>query len=389
MLRKLIGCVLALAIAMGMGRFAFTPILPAMQAATGLGSDQAGILASLNYLGYFLGALIVGYAPRGTARNTVYRLALVGSIATTFAMGLTSDFLSWSILRFVGGFASAGVFILAIAMTLDALVQGRKEGWSGWLYTGVGLGITVSGLIVMLFGDLLRWDGDWLVLGTLCAIAGIASWLWVADAPTARPSPSQAHAVTPGTATRWTAPLLLLTLAYFLEGGGYIITGTFLVAILKATPETAAIGELSWMIGGLAAMASGLLWSAIGRRIGVWQALVLAHIVQIASILLPLTGSAAAGVLSAILYGGTFVGIVSLTFTQARILSGDGSARVLGAVTAAYGLGQIIGPLPAGLVVEATGRYDAALWGAALVVAVAVLLLAAGLIIDRNRRLSV
>ncbi|MGR0184716.1 YbfB/YjiJ family MFS transporter [Azospirillum aestuarii] len=377
MVRVLIGGVLVLVISMGVGRFAFTPILPAMQAATGLGTDAAGLLASLNYLGYFLGALGAGLVPHGAMRTAVFRTALIASVTSTAGMGFTEGMTGWAVLRFVSGLASAGMFILGIAMTLDALARAGREAWTGWLYTGVGIGIASSGLFVAVMGDRLGWRGDWLWLGLACLGFGTLSWLWVTDPPReprhTAAAPSSVRISTPPS-----APMILLTLAYFLEGAGYIVTGTFLVAILKTMPETAQLGAAAWMVTGLAAMPSGIVWAAAGRRLGLWRALILAHVVQAVGILLPITGSPAAALLSAVLFGGTFVGIVTLSFTLGRHLSGGASARVIGALTAVYGLGQIIGPVPAGLVVARTGSFDSALLGAAAAVLAGALLLAAG-----------
>ncbi|WP_209872085.1 YbfB/YjiJ family MFS transporter [Azospirillum soli] len=375
MIRVLIGGVLALAIAMGVGRFAFTPILPAMQAATGLGADGAGFLASLNYLGYFVGALGAGLVPHGSVRTAVFRTALIASVTSTAGMGFTESMAVWGVLRFVSGLASAGMFILGIAMVLDALARAGREAWTGWLYTGVGIGIASSGLFVAIMGERLGWRGDWLWLGLICTGFGALSWLWVTDPP---PAAHHATAAGNGAKAALSAPLVLLTLAYFLEGGGYIVTGTFLVAILKTMPETAKLGEAAWMVTGLAAMPSGLIWAAAGRKMGPWRALILGHLVQAVGIVLPMTGAPVASVISAALYGGTFIGIVTLSFTLGRQLSGGASARVIGALTAVYGLGQIIGPLPAGLVVANTGSFDSALIGAAAAVLAGAVLLAVG-----------
>ncbi|HYH19316.1 MAG TPA: YbfB/YjiJ family MFS transporter [Azospirillum sp.] len=379
MVRVLVGGVLMLAVAMGVGRFAYTPILPAMQAATGLGGDGAGLLASLNYLGYLVGALGAGLVPHGAVRTAVFRTALVASVATTAAMGLTADFLLWSVLRFASGVASAGVFILGIAMVLDALTRAGRDALAGWMYTGVGLGIAGSGLFVALFGGRLGWDGDWLALGALCALLAAPVWLNVRE-------PAGVHASAPkaGGGGRMSTPLILLTVAYFLEGGGYIVTGTFLVAMLKQMPDTAAVGEAAWMVAGLAAAPAGLLWAAAGRRIGLWRALILAHLLQAVGILLPLAGGPVPALVSAALFGVTFLGIVTLAFMLGRTLSAGGSARVIGALTSAYGLGQILGPLPAGIAVARTGSFDTALFGAAAAVLLAMLFLAAGAALARR-----
>lgn len=375
MIRGLLGGLLALTIAMGIGRFAFTPILPHMQAEAGLGVGEAGLIASINFLGYLLGAVVAGLVPHGAARTWTFRASLVASVASTAGMGLTTDLAVWSALRFVSGLASAGMFVLAIAMTLDALGRAGREGWAGWLYSGVGVGIAGSGLFVALSGGFLDWSGKWLALGLICAALAPIPWGGVTDPP--RPAAKAAGGGAGGGGL--SAPLLLLTAAYFLEGGGYIVTGTFLVAILKSMPDTAAVGGIAWMVAGLAAAVSPALWARVGRRLGLWRALMLAHTVQALGILLPLAGlGVAGGLLSAALYGGTFVAIVGLAIGLGRQLSGGASARVIGALTTAYSVGQVLGPLPAGLAVEATGSYGVALAGAAGAVMLGTLLLALG-----------
>lgn len=388
MVRVLVGGLIGLAIAMGVARFAFTPILPAMQEATGLRADGAGLLASLNYLGYFVGALGAGLVPHGATRTAVYRLSLLVSVATTAAMGLELGDAGqampvWLVLRFLSGVSSAGIFILGIAMVLDTLTRRGGERFAGWLYTGVGLGIASSGLFVALFGERLGWAGDWLALGAICAVLGLMPGLWVRDPPQPPQSVMAGAAGDAGPARRGglSVPLLLLTLAYFLEGGGYIVSATFLVSILKTDPGTAAVGEAAWMVAGLGAMGAGVFWAAVARRSNSWWSLILAHLTQAVAILLPMTGSPTVAVISALLFGGTFVGIVSQAFALGRQLSAGASARVVGALTAAYGLGQIIGPLPAGLVVTRTGSFNAVLLGAAAVVVLGALLLALGMAI--------
>ncbi|BAI70883.1 MFS general substrate transporter [Azospirillum sp. B510] len=392
MVRVLVGGVIGLAIAMGVGRFAFTPILPAMQAATGLGADGAGLLASLNYLGYFVGALGAGLVPHGAVRTAAFRLSLLVSVVTTAAMGFDlgdagQAMPAWLVLRFLSGVASAGIFILGIAMGLDSLARRGGERFAGWLYTGVGLGIAASGLFVALVGGRLGWAGDWLALGAICAVLGLLPALWLRDPPPRHDvaADADADAGKPRAAVTRArglpAPLLLLTLAYFLEGGGYIVSATFLVSILKTDPATAAVGEAAWMVVGLGAMGAGLFWAAVARRSNSWWSLILAHLTQAVAILLPMSGSPALAVVSALLFGGTFIGIVSQAFALGRQLSAGASAKVVGALTAAYGLGQIVAPLPAGLVVTHTGSFNAALLGAAGAVVLGALLLVVGMVI--------
>lgn len=383
MLRIALGGLISLVIAMGVGRFAFTPILPSMQAEAGLAVDAAGLVASLNFAGYLIGALVMAVVPQGAMRTTVFRVSLVASVVSTMAMGLGDSMLLWGAMRFVSGVASAGVFILGSAIVLDALARSGREGLAGWHYGGVGVGIALSGLFVEISGASVGWRGEWFGLGIVCAVLAAIPCLTVVDAP--RPAEPKGAARPARVAPP--LPLVLLTLAYILQGAGYIITGTFLVAILKSLPDTAAVGNVAWIVAGLAATPSSLIWATAGRRFGSWRALIVANGVQAVGILLPLAGAGAiGGVLSAVLFGGTFIGIVGQTIALGRQLLAGASGQVIAVLTVGYGLGQILGPLPAGIAVEMTGSYAVALVGAAAMVMTGLALLVAGSVLDAARR---
>ena len=179
LLRPVAGGVLALAAAMGIGRFAYTPILPTMQRVAHLDTAQAGFLAAANYAGYLVGALLIVVAVPVAARRGVLAVSLVTVVATTALMATTTNPLLWGVVRFLSGLASAGVFVLASGLVLDVLRRGGQASRSGWLYTGPGLGIAVSGLVVRVAGAALGWRGDWLVLALLAAAAVYLCWRWL------------------------------------------------------------------------------------------------------------------------------------------------------------------------------------------------------------------
>ena len=378
--RPLIGGVAALAVAMGVGRFAYTPILPAMQQDVGFGSDVAGLLASLNHLGYFLGAFAAAI-PGAGSRRLALRFCLLTSLGTTAAMAYGDSVVLWAVLRFVSGLASAGIFVLAVSTLLETITQHGRPGLSGYLFSGVGLGIIVSGLVVLLLGDAFVWRFDWLGLGLVSALLVLPAWLWVGDrgpedtgpAPGPQPAPRR-------------FPLPALYLAYFCEGGGYIVSGTFLVAIVQGLPGLAGLSELAWVVVGLAAAPSCLLWAWAAQRLGTVGALITAHLVQAFGILLPLmSGGALAVIGGAMLFGGTFMGITTLAVSFAGAIAPARRARAVGFATASFGLGQIIGPFVAGAMAERSGNFDEALMMAAAVVAVGAVLLALGAAWTRSR----
>jgi MFS family permease len=362
---SLLGGILALAAAMGIGRFAYTPILPTMLEAGELDTAQAGWLAAANYAGYLAGALLLAVAVPGSVRTGVLRASLVAVAGTTALMALPTGLAVWSIVRFVSGLASAGVLVLASGLVLDELRRQGRSALSGWLFSGVGLGIAISGIVVRVTGETLDWRGQWLALALLATASIFPCWRWLL--PIARTTATPGR-VLPAAEFVGAAPRRLLFAAYFLEGVGYIVTGTFLVAIVAATPGLEGIGADVWIVVGLAVVPSAVVWAALGARVGYACGLVCAYLLQAAGIALPLAGGAGAAFASAVLFGGTFAGITALTLTLAGQLAPDRSASLIGALTALFGLGQVIGPVLAGSLASRANSFAPALAVAATLV---------------------
>ena len=366
-LLPLLGGILALAAAMGIGRFAYTPLLPAMQQAAGLDPTQAGLLAAANYAGYLAGALLAAFAVPVSGRIRILLGSAVAVAATTAVMAITTDFAAWSVVRFVAGLASAGVLVLASGLVLDDLRRQGRASLSGWLFSGVGLGIVISGVVVRLTGETFGWRGDWLLLALLATAAIYPCWRWLpravrVNAPAAASPPATVHDQTARTAH------VLLYAAYFLEGIGYIVTGTFLVAIVDGTPGLRGIGADVWIVVGLAVIPSVALWAELAGRAGYARALACAYALQAVGIVLPISGGAGAAFASAVLFGGTFAGITALTLALAGHLAPKHSARLIGILTAVFGVGQMIGPVLAGLIVSRAQSFAPALAAASALV---------------------
>jgi predicted MFS family arabinose efflux permease len=293
------------------------------------------------------------------------RGSLLAVVATTALMAVTGGLASWGVVRFLSGLASAGVLVLASGLVLDDLRHQRRASLSGWLYSGVGLGIVISGVTVRASGGGLGWRGDWLVLALLAAAAIVPAWRWLPRGP--RPSGETERAAA-GAAAPVTAALALLCAAYFLEGLGYIVSGTFLVTIVERMPGLAGLGSGVWTVVGLAVIPSSALWGAAAGRVGYARALAAAYTLQACGIALPLLGGGGAAFASAILFGGTFAGISAVTLTLAGFLAPRRSAGVIGLLTAAFGLGQVIGPVLAGIIASRTAGFALPLAAAAAIV---------------------
>ncbi len=161
---------------------------------------------------------------------------------------------------------------------------------------------------------------------------------------------------------------VLLFAAYFLEGIGYIVTGTFLVAIVDGTPGLRGIGADVWIVVGLAVIPSAVLWAALAGRAGYARALAGAYVLQAIGIALPIAGGAGAAFASAVLFGGTFAGITALTLTLGGHLAPSRSARLIGMLTAVFGLGQMIGPVLGGVIAHRAQDFTPALAAASALV---------------------
>ena len=400
--RGLVAGILALVVALGIGRFAYTPILPAMQERFDLSNTAAGTLASSNYLGYLLGALLAAFVPAGRAPDMLLRASLLVAAVSTVLMGLTASYPLWLILRFAAGLASAGVLVLGSAVMLQELSRRGQLGLSGIFYSGPGIGIALSGLLVLplnavLAGEPSTWRADWLLLGTVALVLVVPCMAWFPGSGAAEETAVDAGSVTSGVEpeTENSMPagvklaIVLLCLAYFLAGAGYIVTGTFLPTIVEYIPGLGGLGVGVWALVGLAAAPSTVLWTRVASRVGSVAALVAAYAGQATGILLPAVSDAKwAAACSALLFGGTFVGIAALTLTYAReVTGGRRSGLAIGLLTAAFGVGQVLGPLVAAALAGETGVFGPALVLASAAVALGALLLpVAGLCAARGDR---
>lgn len=360
----------AFAAAMGVGRFVFTPIIPVMGAEVGLSTAAAGLLASVNYVGYLAGCLLAAAPVVRRHRGAVLATGLVLTVLTLAAMPVTTSSAVWSAARLVSGVASAFAFVTAADLVLTRLRRHGRDDLAGWVFGGVGAGIALSGAVTPLAAAVGGWTATWYVAAVL-ALALAVPALRLARLPV---DPDD-EGVGAGPPPR-VLLLVALGVAYFLEGAGYIITGTFLVDVATDIgPGWVAAG--CWTVAGLAGVPSCVVWARVAARRGRGPTLVAALAVQAVGLALPaLVASPVAVVVSAVVFGGTFVAIVMLTLPLARTLAGRGAGPVVAVFSALYGVGQVVGPVAVTLVGGDDARPALAL-GGALVVAAALVALPA------------
>ena len=348
-----IGGLVALAAAIGIGRFVYTPILPVMIETLHLSKSQAGLIASTNLLGYLIGALLVA-TPRLPGSRRLWLLSSLGvSAVTTGAMGLVSSMPAFLALRFTGGAASAFVLVLASALVLDRLAAVRRSHLAQVHFAGVGTGIAASALIVSgLLAAGCGWRVLWYAVGA-AALVALAVVAWLAP-PNEDPRLVGSADVVP-VQRRGLGALIC---AYGLFGFGYIVTATFLVAIVRASPLIRTAEPLVWLVAGVTAAPSVALWGRAASRLGVSRAFSMACVVEAIGVAASVLWPTVPGVLfAAALVGGTFMGLTALGLAGARQFAPSNPRPVLAQMTAAFGLGQIVGPSMAGYLFGVTGGF--------------------------------
>ncbi|MGE8618006.1 MAG: YbfB/YjiJ family MFS transporter [Achromobacter spanius] len=345
---------LALAAAMGIGRFAFTPVWPLMAQEGGLSLSQGSWMASANYAGYLLGALAAVAWPVRHARAQL-AISLLAVALLTLAMPLTHNVAVWCALRLAAGYASASAFICVASSRAVPQGDPREPATAALTYAGVGAGIALTGLACLI---LMAWqvgaDGTWLALGALTLALSAIAWPGLnrpaaAAAPTAPSAATAANAPNAPThapSARLPRVIPRLALHYGVFGVGYIIPATFLPAMAKQVIPNPAIFGWAWPLFGLAAAVSCLLVPRLARgrdEKRVWQA---AQALMAAGMLaVALWQHIAAVIVAALLVGGTFMVITQAGILTARRMAGAAAPRAAALMTAAFAAGQILGPL--------------------------------------------
>ncbi len=362
----LCGCV-ALAVAMGIGRFAFTPLLPLMQADAGLTLTGGSWLAFSNYLGYLLGALATVWLR--AAPHAMVRGGLVATGGLTLAVGLVHGFAEWWVLRFASGVASAMVLVYASALTLEGLAMHGATRLFGFVFSGVGAGIALTGLAcVALSATGLGSAAIWVAFGMAALVASAAVWPAFARVSEHGVAHAPQRRAADGGGT-WDARAWTLIVAYGLYGFGYIIPGTFLPVIARDLLGGTVLSGAFWPLFGAAGFAGSLLAGRVGDA-QLRFALVTCFLLEGLGVALPVVLPNAAGLAAgSLLLGVPFVAITMLTLREARLMADArhfAAAPLMGALTASFGLGQLAGPPFAGYMVAWLGGFGPALVVASL-----------------------
>jgi MFS family permease len=359
---------LSLAIAMGIGRFAFTPLMPMMLHDGLLDITAASWLASVNYFGYLIGALWCTFQPALWHRLSLpplrpammLKIALVATCALTAAMAWHEP-RAWPWLRFFAGIASSLAFVFTSAWCLGHLSRLGAPQAGGIVYAGPGVGIAISGLLATAMVQ-MHWGSSsgWQAFGAMAVLLTLLVWR-VFTHDEALPATAAAHAAADNGSG---AEKAALTIAYGLAGFGYIITATFLPVIARAALPGSVWLDLFWPILGIGVAVGAVLASRIPARVDQRLLLVGCYLMQAAGVMMGEWLPTLAGfALGSILVGLPFTAITFFAMQVGRRLHPQSASTIIGLLSAAFALGQIVGPpVAAALLARAPNHATGFAW---------------------------
>lgn len=342
--RIIVAGLLSLATAMGIGRFAFTPLLPMMLHDGVITLGGASWLASANYIGYLVGALFCTFRPFSKP-TLVIRMGLVSTIVLTLGMAVPYEPL-WPYLRFMAGVASAFVFVYTSGWCLTQVALRGHASLGAMIYTGPGAGIVLTGLSASAMVA-TGWSaaGGWLAFGALALGLTVLVWPVLTGRNTLAPTGGTPTTQVQTASAHSTGEVALLALAYGVAGFGYIITATFLPVIARQVLVGSPWLDLFWPLLGCGVIAGALMASRIKQVRDLRGMLVFCYLMQAAGVAMgQFLPSLLGYALGSLLVGIPFTAITYFAMQEARRVRPQRVAPTIGLLTALYGLGQILGP---------------------------------------------
>ena len=346
-------------VGIGLARFAYTPLLPALIEGGWFSPSEAAYIGAANLAGYLVGALVGGRLAARVSLLTALRAGMVLAALAFFAC-MTPWSLTWFFLwRLISGIAGGVLMVLAAPAVLPQVPVARRGLAGGLIFTGVGLGIAASGTLVPL---LLRLGlvETWLGLGILSLGLTALAWnRWPAAANATLARPAAAPAAQP----RTTPVLIALFVAYGLDATGLVPHFVFLVDfVARGLGQGIDAGSGYWVLFGLGAIAGPLLAGALADRVGFGPALRLTFLLQALAVALPaISGAPAALVVSSVVIGASAPGVVPLVLGRVHeLLPGDpvGQAGAWRIATIAFSLGQAGGAFAFSWLFARSEGYD-------------------------------
>jgi predicted MFS family arabinose efflux permease len=357
---------LAPTVGLGIGRFAYSLVLPDMRDTLGWSYSAAGFMNTINAAGYLAGALMAAKLIKRFGLSAAVRWGTLASLLSLALCALSGDFVILSFARLLAGFGAAAAFVAALAALIAQAQPARANFLLSLFYAGTGLGILASGLVapfvLQAFGPGSWWIVWWAM--TLLAIALTIPLLLT-------PLDTKAGIAAAASGEFALRPILIYLAGYFLFGAGYIAYMTFMIAYVRDAGGGAAAQSAFWCLIGVSAFATPWVWRGVLARNsgGLSTAIILG--VNAVGAALPLLGHSALWLaVSALVFGVSFFAIVGSTTAFVRFNYPPAAwPKGIAAMTIAFGIGQTLGPTAVGAVTDAFGSLSYALNVSALMLA--------------------
>jgi len=368
----LIAGIFSIIIGVGVARFAFTGLIPAM-INDYLTIKFVGILASLNFVGYLAGSTFSVFIKNINVKVYLYRLGVVLAILTTFVLAFSKSEMLWIVSRVIAGFAGAMCLVVASAIVMQKLKIQSKTKAMGIHFSGIGFSILSTDLLaryILSLGD--TWEEAWNVLCIYAIILAFYSMYILSFDKEVK----QAQIKQKFDFTIFTPFVVVLIIAYFAEGVGFVVQATFLPDIINNLEGLEGHGSLTWTLVGVAGIPSCIIWMRLAHKYGSVNIIIIALLLQTIGILIPtFTTNIYLNLFSGVLYGGTFIGLVAMFMNLGGQLSKGNPVVLMGALTTSYGIGQVIAPLYSVYFIQNYKSYDYALYLTAFIVLLGTILL--------------
>ncbi len=367
----LLAGILAIIVGVGVARFAFTSLLPFMLEDF-LSLTYAGVLASFNFAGYLAGAVFSIFIKDINTKVKYFRVGMILSIVMTLVLATTTNETLWLVSRIIAGFGSAMVLIVGASIVMVKLNFENKTKAMGIHFSGIGFSIVISELISQYILKNGTWSDAWIALSLFAFIISFYS-LYILSFDKVIKKEAVKHTFSKSIFSTY---VILLILAYFTEGVGFVVQGTFLPDIINSLEGLEGYGNLGWLIVGIAGIPSSILWMRLAHNYGSVNVIIIAMALQIIGILIPtFSTNIYLNLISGALYGSTFIGLVALFLNLGGQLAGKNPVVLMGAMTAAYGIGQVGAPLYSVALIDYFGNYNSTLYVTAFIVFIGIVFL--------------